>query len=1033
MRLLRWLSATFALLLTAAAILWFARFALAEWLIKDQIARLGLTIQTVEVTELGLNRTVIRGLALNPSSKNGQSRLNAGSIELFYHPLELISAKVRRIKVTDLSLGIDQDALDDLSKLVNADNSSVGDEPLGDPIAMPSIELENTQIVFTGEIGSGTLGFTGSLELGDGQTIKSSFSYQLDTNFGSGTGAIEAALGPDGSGKGDISIENGTLHLPMARAAGLSGTLNLSMADGEVARFSGDLSTPKFQLIPDRGSELPPIPLALTLTGDRDKIDFQTQAGQENGDLDFRLSAHAKDYLAAPTLNGNIAGKVTASPSWEERLTNEFIASMAPDRGQLALSLDFELSAAAPPQELLKTEKIIELAAELRSSAMIDLSLHNLAREGRYENLQGQINARVEQSGNTITIHPIAGTQAHVAGITPKSFESLGLPDSLIDSLKQGLEAQVIGSTSGKSVIAVTLGKEHHNLKWETGLMLAGSEPVLRENILQIQGSGTARLDARLDPCEAQGELVLGTRISELAVESVAMDGLSFEGPVNFLIDQTRARLDLPAPGKFGIDGLNRGLDLTLQSPLVLTLKQGSLEIPRIHDSNTIYDLDLHLASSDWALRSEDGKKTSLTVGAESLTLSGDSPADQPIESRLQIVDGHLTLPDQSATLKGIRADLALAPEQQGLLGQFDIERILYEREPIVVNPFGLKGELTRRGDELSLQATGSKVPGAEALKISGTFDPAKNNGSATVDYGPLVYQPGAVQPADLFPIFETLKDVTGNMSVSTEWQLDEGKLSSSGEIRLQDVSFRANDIPISAIDLSLELDDLLNPLSPADQRLTIEKIDPGLPVRDIALKFQVLQGAKPRLKFQSGSFSTLGAKLELSETLFDPEAAQTELKFQVRDLKLGTLFELIQTEGLSGSGTLEGNIPLVLDGDDLILKKSLLAAIAPGQLQFRSEDARQLLVGTGEEVDLLLQALEDFRYQDLSITFQKSANHDVEGTLSILGNNPEVLDGQAFRLNINLETNVGSFLAAFKQGYRVSYDAFRRAWKLRE
>ena len=90
-----------------------------------------------------------------------------------------------------------------------------------------------------------------------------------------------------------------------------------------------------------------------------------------------------------------------------------------------------------------------------------------------------------------------------------------------------------------------------------------------------------------------------------------------------------------------------------------------------------------------------------------------------------------------------------------------------------------------------------------------------------------------------------------------------------------------------------------------------------------------------------------------------------------------------------------------------------------------------KLLAGRAEDVDLLLQALTEFHYTELTFKLNNSANNDLLTTLSLLGSNPNVLEGRLFRLNINLESNISDILKALGQAYGVSSKALQRAFRL--
>ena len=116
-----------------------------------------------------------------------------------------------------------------------------------------------------------------------------------------------------------------------------------------------------------------------------------------------------------------------------------------------------------------------------------------------------------------------------------------------------------------------------------------------------------------------------------------------------------------------------------------------------------------------------------------------------------------------------------------------------------------------------------------------------------------------------------------------------------------------------------------------------------------------------------------------------------------------------------------------------MAIKAGRLDAQEPGILRYRSENAARLLSGGGESLDLMLRALENFHYDELSLTIEKTAKGDSQLILSLLGKNPDVLEGHPFRFNINFEGNTDSMLAALGQAYRLSNRLLRRAWQIGE
>jgi hypothetical protein len=234
----------------------------------------------------------------------------------------------------------------------------------------------------------------------------------------------------------------------------------------------------------------------------------------------------------------------------------------------------------------------------------------------------------------------------------------------------------------------------------------------------------------------------------------------------------------------------------------------------------------------------------------------------------------------------------------------------------------------------------------------------------------------------------------------------------------------------VQGLDLALELSSLMPPASAPGQSLTVRRIDPGVALDDVSLRFQIHPGDPLRLGIERGQIGLSGGRVLLRDLLLDPAAARLDLPLEVVGLDLAKLFRILDIEGLSGSGQLSGRIPVTLEGDTVTIANGRLAADAPGTLRFESAQARQALAGAGESAELMLRALQDFRYDELSLTIAKPAAADARLTLVLLGHNPEVLDGYPFRFNINLEGDTNRLAAALSQTYSLSNRMLRKFWR---
>jgi hypothetical protein len=133
-----------------------------------------------------------------------------------------------------------------------------------------------------------------------------------------------------------------------------------------------------------------------------------------------------------------------------------------------------------------------------------------------------------------------------------------------------------------------------------------------------------------------------------------------------------------------------------------------------------------------------------------------------------------------------------------------------------------------------------------------------------------------------------------------------------------------------------------------------------------------------------------------------------------------------IGLEELTGEGQLNGTIPVRIGVNGSSIELATLQAGSSGVVAYRSERAREALARGGDAVDLMLDALEDFHYDSLGLTLSKPVTGDTEIRLRMQGNNPAVLEGHPFDINISLTGDAGPLLDALLVGQQLSNDLMR-------
>src|SRR5262249_13174283 len=152
-----------------------------------------------------------------------------------------------------------------------------------------------------------------------------------------------------------------------------------------------------------------------------------------------------------------------------------------------------------------------------------------------------------------------------------------------------------------------------------------------------------------------------------------------------------------------------------------------------------------------------------------------------------------------------------------------------------------------------------------------------------------------------------------------------------------------------------------------------------------------------PELAIASASLRLAGGDVVLDPVRIGKGAP--ELKLKAHGLDLQQLLALASIEGLDGTGSLSGEIPVTLDPAGIRVKGGQLAAAAPGRLSYAPGKPPAALQGGGESVSLALAALTDFRYDELRATLDREASGQVSIGMHVRGKNPGFYNGYPVEL----------------------------------
>lgn len=212
---------------------------------------------------------------------------------------------------------------------------------------------------------------------------------------------------------------------------------------------------------------------------------------------------------------------------------------------------------------------------------------------------------------------------------------------------------------------------------------------------------------------------------------------------------------------------------------------------------------------------------------------------------------------------------------------------------------------------------------------------------------------------------------------------------------------------------------------------LKLQQANPGLPIGPAEARMRysapLATADQGQLEVNLARTALMGGEVTLTPGQWNLGATNQSFPIRIRGLELQQLFALYPAEGLGGSGTLDGDLPVRLGPNGIEIDDGHVAARQPGgYLKFSSEKIKAL-GRSNPAMQLVTQSLEDFRFT----TLNSSVDYDQHGILTLgmrlEGQNPAIENGRPIHFNINLEEDIPTLLASLQLTDRVNDIITRR------
>jgi hypothetical protein len=557
------------------------------------------------------------------------------------------------------------------------------------------------------------------------------------------------------------------------------------------------------------------------------------------------------------------------------------------------------------------------------------------------------------------------------------------------------LDSRVTQKSPGRLEAAVSLGLEHR------------------------LATASATLTATGEPEKWTGQISMEAALSGDFGSSIHMGDLTLAARSAFAIEREQITIRSDECAQLRVDEFEIADGPRLIRPLEMCVKTESVSI----DPNGESTVDLVVSIEPFAVELGDGLGFKGEI--PQLNVRGRQARNGELSGSLTAARGFVLLP-KTIGARGIHLGAhrspASAARESATNAELRIDSLFDPLEPARFAELGMEASFVGVGASAGTPIEFDlEIADAErniVVAIAGQHQPELGVGRASVRLPPFAFCPSGADLTKLLPILRgILNDAQGSIEAMGTLDWDTAGVRGKIDVALRDVKASTGAFDIEHLNAAVSL---LESGTPPGQLLSIGRIGFGLELTGGEILFQLLPSGQ--IAIESAVWEFAGGELSTAGEL-DPFGDQQTLAFDVSGVDLGSLLEIVALDGLSGTGTLEGTLPLFRDGDRIEIRDAQLRSdAAGGTIRYQAEPGAASLGAADDQFGVLLQVLENFRYTRLSLAINGDAGGDVVVAIGLSGSNPDYQGGHLVDFNLSIESRLSDLILQETAAYQIPY-----------
>ncbi|NLA75853.1 MAG: hypothetical protein GX846_10360, partial [Deltaproteobacteria bacterium] len=295
------------------------------------------------------------------------------------------------------------------------------------------------------------------------------------------------------------------------------------------------------------------------------------------------------------------------------------------------------------------------------------------------------------------------------------------------------------------------------------------------------------------------------------------------------------------------------------------------------------------------------------------------------LDSNVAFKQGFASMENRELQLKDITGDIPFSwpLTKSHDMGRLQLGELIYGDHKL--GPVDLK--IAQKNDNISFNGTVKYPPLPDmTINLKGSTSPFSETGRTEVNIDIPEYKPASnIEIGKLVPELEGYM-FNGIIKTHGEFKLAGSLMESGLDFRLEKgtLTNREKNLLLEDISLNLAIDDLLSFQSPSGQGIKIGRLSMGnITAADFEAGFRVESPSS--LFIEQGRFKWSGGNINIQSFMLDTEKDKYIITLFCDRLRLSQILGQFGVKGVSGEGTVNGRIPVVISKGKIKFEEGFL------------------------------------------------------------------------------------------------------------